>query len=110
MAGTSTLSTTMTATFAAAPTAAGNFTNAYAGNVSDITLADYVFNAVNATATAVTGAVIDDAKQKLATIGNSTVTFTASQPEWTGIGLDWIRRSLGTREWTLPCIDVKVLI
>ncbi|KAI5284566.1 hypothetical protein KEM54_001225, partial [Ascosphaera aggregata] len=95
----------------AAMASAAETTTAYPGNVSDVTLVDYVFGVVNATATAVTGAVVNDAKQKLADITiSSTATVTASRPEWTGIGLEWIRRSLGTREWTLPCIDVKVRI
>lgn len=30
------------------------------------------------------------------------------RPEWTGIGLGWLRSLLGRREWTLPCVDVKI--
>ena len=29
-------------------------------------------------------------------------------PEWTGLGLEWLRSLLGKREWTLPCVDVKI--
>lgn len=27
---------------------------------------------------------------------------------WTGIGLNWLRNSVGRREWRLPCVDVNV--
>lgn len=30
------------------------------------------------------------------------------RPEWTGIGVGWLRSLLGRREWTLPCVDVNV--
>ncbi len=29
-------------------------------------------------------------------------------PEWTGIGVGWLRSLLGRREWRLPCVDVYV--
>lgn len=31
-----------------------------------------------------------------------------ARPEWTGIGVGWLRSLLGRREWTLPCVDVKI--
>jgi len=30
------------------------------------------------------------------------------RPEWTGIGVGWLRSLLGRREWRLPCVDVYV--
>jgi len=32
----------------------------------------------------------------------------ANRPEWTGIGVGWLRSLLGRREWRLPCVDVYV--
>ncbi|GKZ32979.1 hypothetical protein AbraIFM66950_002683 [Aspergillus brasiliensis] len=76
------------------------------------TLASYVFETVNSTTKALAGAVVDEAQRRLALNGtlaaSSTTTTTSAQDEWTGIGLEWLRSLLGRREWTLPCVDVKV--
>jgi hypothetical protein len=31
-----------------------------------------------------------------------------ARPEWTGIGVGWLRSLLGRREWRIPCVDVYV--
>ena len=31
-----------------------------------------------------------------------------TRPEWTGIGLGWLRSLLGRREWTIDCMNVKI--
>ncbi|GKZ22765.1 hypothetical protein AbraIFM66951_004262 [Aspergillus brasiliensis] len=76
------------------------------------TLASYVFETVNSTTKALAGAVVEEAQRRLALNGtlaaSSTTTTTSAQDEWTGIGLEWLRSLLGRREWTLPCVDVKV--
>ncbi|OJZ83494.1 hypothetical protein ASPFODRAFT_221450 [Aspergillus luchuensis CBS 106.47] len=80
------------------------------------TLASYVFETVNSTTKALAGAVVEEAQRRLALNGtlaaaasSSTGTVTTSaHDEWTGIGLEWLRSLLGRREWTLPCVDVKV--
>ncbi|KAK6521167.1 hypothetical protein TWF506_001395 [Arthrobotrys conoides] len=28
--------------------------------------------------------------------------------QWTGLGLEWLRSFLGSREWRVPCVDVTV--
>ncbi|PGH15504.1 hypothetical protein AJ80_05521 [Polytolypa hystricis UAMH7299] len=65
-------------------------------------LAEYVLDVVNTTTTALAGAAFDEARRHLSLEGG------AQQPEWTGMGLEWLRSLLGKREWTLPCVDVKV--
>lgn len=30
------------------------------------------------------------------------------RPEWTGIGLGWLRSLLGRKEWTIDCMNVKI--
>ncbi|KAI9840920.1 MAG: hypothetical protein M1838_003856 [Thelocarpon superellum] len=30
------------------------------------------------------------------------------RPEWTGLGVEWIRSLLGRREWRVPCLDVHI--
>ncbi|PWY91282.1 hypothetical protein BO70DRAFT_89580 [Aspergillus heteromorphus CBS 117.55] len=67
------------------------------------TLAGYVFDTVNSTSKALAGAFVDEAQRRLALNGS-----LPHQDEWTGIGLEWLRSLLGRREWTLPCVDVKV--
>lgn len=52
---------------------------------------------VNDTGVALAGATIQELKRRM-----------ASKPEWTGIGLEWIRSWLGAREWRLPCLDVYI--
>ncbi|PWY78454.1 hypothetical protein BO94DRAFT_537643 [Aspergillus sclerotioniger CBS 115572] len=81
--------------------------------VNETTLASYVFETVNSTTKALAGAVLDEAQRRLALNNNNNGSLSASlspavQDEWTGIGLEWLRSLLGRREWTLPCVDVKV--
>ncbi|RAL04957.1 uncharacterized protein BO80DRAFT_451897 [Aspergillus ibericus CBS 121593] len=81
--------------------------------VNETTLASYVFETVNTTTKALAGAVLDEAQRRL---NSSSINASLSAPslapgaqdEWTGIGLEWLRSLLGRREWTLPCVDVKV--
>jgi hypothetical protein len=67
-------------------------------------LAEYALETVNNTAAALAGAAYEGAKRRLC----PTVSSPGSQPEWTGLGLEWLRSLLGRREWTLPCVDVKI--
>ncbi|PYH89758.1 hypothetical protein BO71DRAFT_100539 [Aspergillus ellipticus CBS 707.79] len=71
---------------------------------ADTSLAGYVFDTVNSTTKALAGAVVDETQRRLA-LNNGSLPH---QDEWTGIGLEWLRSLLGRREWTLPCVDVKV--
>lgn len=59
-----------------------------------------MFDTFNSTAKGLAGAALEGAQQRLG---------VESKPEeWTGVGLEWLRSLLGRREWTLPCVDVKV--
>lgn len=76
----------------------GNATTA--APVPGDSLAGFVFDTFNSTAKALAGAALEDAQQRLG---------VESRPDgWTGVGLEWLRSLLGRREWTLPCVDVKV--
>jgi hypothetical protein len=66
-------------------------------------MAGFVFDTVNSTAKALAGAAMEGVQQRLAPNG-----LESSPDEWTGVGLEWMRSLLGRREWTLPCVDVKV--
>ncbi|EGE81427.1 hypothetical protein RJZ56_003292 [Blastomyces dermatitidis] len=70
-------------------------------------LAEYVLETVNTTTTALAGAAVDEIKKHFAS-NNGTGVVGDSHAEWTGMGLEWLRSLLGRREWTLPCVDVKV--
>ncbi|KAA8647473.1 hypothetical protein EYZ11_010410 [Aspergillus tanneri] len=74
------------------------------------TLAEYVFETVNATTKALARALVDEAQRRLALNGTSSSAGVSElrQEEWTGVGLQWLRSLLGRHEWTLPCVDVKV--
>ncbi|KAJ5653190.1 hypothetical protein N7490_000193 [Penicillium lividum] len=63
-------------------------------------LTDFVFDSFNSTAKVLVGAAMESAQQRLG--------IKSQSDEWTGVGLEWLRSLLGRREWTLPCIDVKV--
>ncbi|KAJ5145574.1 uncharacterized protein N7515_000138 [Penicillium bovifimosum] len=71
--------------------------------VSGEGLTEFVFDTVNSTAKALAGAAMESVQQRLAPSG-----VEARSDEWTGVGLEWMRSLLGKREWTLPCVDVKV--
>ncbi|KAL2000256.1 hypothetical protein VTN02DRAFT_3365 [Thermoascus thermophilus] len=74
---------------------------------NDVSLAGYIMETMNTTTTALAGAALEEAKRRLTNNG----TLPAGgfrQEEWTGMGLEWLRSLLGRREWTLPCVDVKV--
>ncbi|KAE8351672.1 bladder cancer-related protein BC10-domain-containing protein [Aspergillus coremiiformis] len=74
------------------------------------TLAGYVLETVNTTAKTLAGAMVDEAQRCLALNESSTTVGMTGlgQEEWTGVGLEWLRSLLGRREWTIPCVDVKV--
>lgn len=78
----------------------------------DAGVAEFVLQAVNETAAALVGAAWEKAtgqNTSAMTNGNATAaTISAGQQEWTGIGIEWLRSLLGKREWTLPCVNVKV--
>jgi len=49
--------------------------------------------------------VLNSTAVNLAAAAMEDVKF---QPEWTGIGVGWLRSLLGRREWKLQCLDVTV--
>ncbi len=51
--------------------------------------------AMNETASTLAGAAVNEVTRRL-----------RAQPEWTGVGVGWLRKWLGSREWRIPCIDV----
>ncbi|KAJ5928079.1 hypothetical protein N7454_004842 [Penicillium verhagenii] len=63
-------------------------------------LTGFVFDTFNSSAKILAGAALDSAQQRLG--------IESRPEEWTGVGLEWLRSLLGQREWTLPCVDVKV--
>lgn len=84
------------------------------GGFGNESFASFVRDSLNSTATALAGAALEEIKRRTsgAFFSNesttTTITATGQQEEWTGIGLEWLRSLLGRREWTIPCIDVKV--
>jgi hypothetical protein len=68
-------------------------------------LAKYIMETMNTTTSTLAGAAVEEAKRRFF---NNGTAAEFRQEEWTGIGLEWLRSLLGRREWTLPCIDVKV--
>lgn len=86
-------------------------TNANAADANNMTLpcddgslAGFVFDAINTTTSALAGAAVEEMQRRLVQNGSSAL----SREAWTGIGLEWLRSLLGRREWTLPCVNVKV--
>ncbi|KAL5335288.1 hypothetical protein BJX70DRAFT_375481 [Aspergillus crustosus] len=79
-------------------------------------LAGYVLDTVNSTAKALAGAVVDETQRRLGMdMGEGEYSSASggsgvSADELTGFGLAWLRSLVGKREWTLPCVDVKVRI
>ncbi|OJJ44144.1 hypothetical protein ASPZODRAFT_18909 [Penicilliopsis zonata CBS 506.65] len=69
-------------------------------------LAGYIFETMNTTTKALAGAAVEEAQRRLA--GSTSTNNTGLRQEWAGMGLEWLRSLLGKREWTLPCVDVKV--
>jgi len=65
-------------------------------NGTNVTAAIYA-DALQSTASALTGAALEEAKLRL-----------AQKAEWTGIGVEWLRSLLGKREWRIPHMDVYV--
>lgn len=76
-------------------------------------LAGYVFETVNNTAKALAGAVVDETQRRLS-VGDASCpspgTAGTTADEFKAFGLEWLRSLVGRREWTLPCVDVKVRI
>ncbi|KAE8134028.1 bladder cancer-related protein BC10-domain-containing protein [Aspergillus pseudotamarii] len=78
--------------------------------VPNETVAGYILETVNTTTKTLAGVVVDEAQRRLALNGSSAAAGMGGlgQEEWTGVGLEWLRSLLGRREWTIPCVDVKV--
>lgn len=95
-----------------------NGTGAGAWNISSLSgdqmlgdgssLAGYVFETVNTTTKALAGAAVGEVQRRFAPNGTAEAAAESMPEEWTGIGLEWLRSLLGRREWTIPCVDVKV--
>jgi hypothetical protein len=84
-------------------------------NYNNDSFATFIKETINSTATALAGAAIEEAKRRVSSVlanGTAADYIVRQQQqqggEWTGIGLEWVRSLLGRREWTIPCIDVKV--
>ncbi|KAI9671159.1 MAG: hypothetical protein M1817_003666 [Caeruleum heppii] len=60
--------------------------------------ASFLADAISGTARVLGGALGDTVKRRL----------MDGRPEWTGIGVQWIRSMLGRREWRVPCVDVMI--
>ncbi|KAL2808188.1 hypothetical protein BJX63DRAFT_42544 [Aspergillus granulosus] len=78
-------------------------------------LAGYVFEAMNNTAKALAGAVVDETQRRLfpgsdSSCPSGSPAGTTAVDELTGFGLGWLRSLVGRREWTLPCVDVKIRV
>ncbi|KAE8308862.1 bladder cancer-related protein BC10-domain-containing protein [Aspergillus transmontanensis] len=75
------------------------------------TVAGYILETVNTTTKTLAGVVVDEAQRRLALNGSSAAAGLGGlvQEEWTGVGLEWLRSLLGRREWTIPCVDVKIV-
>jgi hypothetical protein len=75
----------------------GNITSLDSNSTSPTSVVEdmLVFvDVLNSTAANLAATAIEDAKK--------------FQPEWTGIGVGWLRSLLGRREWKLQCLDVTV--
>ncbi|KAL4963360.1 uncharacterized protein BDV14DRAFT_176826 [Aspergillus stella-maris] len=111
--------------YAAETTSNATFSGEYGQNASSSSLlgveneslAEYVFETVNQTAKALAGAVVDETQKRLSFGGvgvaegcPSSMESGSAADELTGFGLEWLRSLVGRREWTLPCVDVKVRI
>ncbi|KAL2785780.1 hypothetical protein BJX66DRAFT_314167 [Aspergillus keveii] len=107
---------------AAAGAGANNSCFASPHNASSIlapeseSLAGYVFEAVNNTAKALAGAVVDETQRRFfpgageSSCPSGSSAGTTAADELTGFGLEWLRSLVGRREWTLPCVDVKIRV
>ena len=74
-------------------------------------LAGYVLETMNTTTKALAGAAVEEVQRRFAlneTAAAAAAASATTQEEWTGVGLEWLRSLLGRREWTIPCVDVKV--
>lgn len=88
------------------------FDSTIATGFGNDSFASFVRESLSSTATAIAGAAIEEIKRRTSSVmlSNGTTAAVAGrqQEDWTGIGLEWLRSLLGRREWTIPCIDVKV--
>ncbi|KZF20648.1 hypothetical protein L228DRAFT_176229 [Xylona heveae TC161] len=68
-------------------------------NASNMTMsqASFLAQAINETASSLTGAAVEGVKKRV-----------ELDPQWTGLGVEWMRRLLGRREWNIPCVDVII--
>ncbi|KOS23300.1 Uncharacterized protein ESCO_003401 [Escovopsis weberi] len=41
-------------------------------------------------------------------VGAAAEEMVAMRPEWTGLGVEWLRNLLGKREWRVDCMDIYI--
>lgn len=71
-------------------------------------LTGYVVEAMNTTTKALAGAAVEEVQKRFSAGNGSGAEDGQEGWEWAGVGLEWLRSLLGRREWTIPCVDVKV--
>ncbi|PHH78604.1 hypothetical protein CDD82_2946 [Ophiocordyceps australis] len=54
----------------------------------------FAVDLANSTASTLAGAVADG--------------LSMPKPEWTGMGMEWLRSLLGKREWRIDCLDINI--
>lgn len=56
----------------------------------------------------VVGAVVLDMLAETSKAGLAAASEALRSPEWTGLGLEWLRVALGKREWRVECMDLYI--
>lgn len=53
--------------------------------------------------------VVEMVNTTAAAMANAAVELVADRkPEWTGLGIEWLRSLLGKREWRIECMEIYV--
>jgi hypothetical protein len=67
-----------------------------AATAPELEISSFLFTVVNDTIGALAVTTAEEVKRRM------------PKAEWTGIGVEWMRSALGTREWRVPCLDVWI--
>lgn len=53
--------------------------------------------------------VVEMVNTTAAAVANAALEAVSEhKPEWTGLGIEWLRSLLGKREWRIDCMDIYI--
>ncbi|KPI36691.1 uncharacterized protein AB675_10087 [Cyphellophora attinorum] len=74
-------------------------------------MGEFLMNFANGTLSTIAESVVASGSSMLSATATHAPTFSLPNPSGAGaVGTQWLRTLFGRGEWTLPCVNIKVVI